>query len=367
MTDIPLRLAVDIGPLYGHRTGVGVAVDGIVGALGRRDDIELAPYLVSFRAAARSGHRKLPVPGIVASHVWSRSDRPRADRWLGAVDVVHGTNYVAPPSRRPTVVSVYDCWFLRHPEQASPLVRRAGRTLRRVVARGGWVHTSSNATAEQASELLGTDRVVTVQLGPPDPLPAIGRPELPGVGDELAGRTFVLAIGTAERRKDLPLLVEAFGRLGAGDPLLVLAGAEGDQSDELDATIREQAPTVRDRVRRLGVVDDVSKHWLLRHAAVLAYPSLDEGFGFPLLEAQLAGTPVVARAVGSIPEVAGDGAELVTARDPEAFADALERVLTDGMLRLRLLEAGHRNVGRFGWDATAAGLVDLYRRSQESR
>ena len=95
-----LRLAIDVGPLYGHRTGVGTAVDGMTAALAARGDVELHPYLTSFRASPRDGDRKLPVPGIVGSHVWSRLDRPRADRWLGDVDVVHGTNYVAPPSRR---------------------------------------------------------------------------------------------------------------------------------------------------------------------------------------------------------------------------------------------------------------------------
>src|SRR5690606_26772907 len=111
------------------------------------------------------------IPGIVASHLWSRSDFPRADRWLGAVDLVHGTNYVAPPTKRPTVVSVYDCWFLEHPEQAIPVVRRAGETLRRRVAAGAWVHVGAEAIADQARRLLDTERVVTVPLGPPPPAP----------------------------------------------------------------------------------------------------------------------------------------------------------------------------------------------------
>ena len=105
--------------------------------------------------------------------MWSRVDRPRADRWLGPADVVHGTNYVAPPSTKPTVISVYDCWFLRHPADANPLVRRAAKTLRRRVAEGAWVHTSSDATADAARELLDTDRVESILLGPP---PSVSEP-----------------------------------------------------------------------------------------------------------------------------------------------------------------------------------------------
>ena len=95
---------------------------------------------------------------------------------------------------------------------------------------------------------------------------------------------------------------------------------------------------------------------------MLAYPSLDEGFGFPLLEAQAAGTPVVATRVGSIPEVAGDGAELVPAGDRDALAGALTRVVTDDDRRRELVAAGTANLARFSWSSAAASMVALYRR-----
>lgn len=357
----PLRVAFDAGPLYGHRTGVGVAVAGMADSLSARADVKLVPYLVSARATPMPGHRRLPVPGIVASHLWSHSGRPRADRWLGDVEVVHGTNYVAPPSRRPTVVSVYDCWFVRQPDEASALVRRAAHNLRRAVRRGAWVHASSDVTADAVRELFDTDRVATVHLGPPDVRTAAG-PAPAGVA-ELAGSRFVLSIGTEERRKGIPLAVEAFGRLAAGqsDLRLVLAGSKGDDTDAITAAVDAlDDPT---RVARLGPVADDVRDWLIRNAAVLAYPSIDEGFGFPVLEAQSVGTPVVATAVGSIPEIAGGGAALVDGpRSAVSFAEALGDVLT-GAGRLGVIEAGYRNVRRFDWAATAAGLADLYRRA----
>jgi glycosyltransferase involved in cell wall biosynthesis len=368
MTTPALDLAIDIGPLYGHRTGVGVAADGLVTALRERDDVRLAPYLVSFRSDPDTGHRKLPVPGIVASHLWSRFDHPRADRWLGPVDVVHGTNYVAPPSDRPTVISVYDCWFLANPDHASPLVRRAGRTLRRRVADGAWIHTSSAATAEQARSLLDTDRVVSVHLGPP-PQSGVLPASTPAGLEPLQGAPFVLAIGTEERRKDLPTLVAAFGELASERPTvrLALAGARGDQSGEVDLAVETLAPDAGARVHRLGPIDASTKAWLLRHASVLAYPSLDEGFGFPILEAQAAGTPVVATDVGSVGEVAGEGAVLVTGRSVTAFARQLAAVVDGTASRLSLISAGHENLTRFSWAATADGLMSLYRRALEER
>ena len=368
MTPTPIDLAIDTGPLHGHRTGVGQAVDGMVQALRRRSDVRLAPYLTSFRSTPGPGDRKLPVPGIVASHVWSRLDRPRADRWLPAGAVIHGTNYVAPPSRRPTVISVYDCWFLANPRLASPVVRRAGRLLRRRVADGAWIHATSEATASRVRELLGTDRVHTILLGGPSVGPAADADESApdGLAADLGGRPFVLSVATEERRKGIPLLVEAFADLRASrtDVSLVIAGAPGDDSEAIERAIAAAGPGPD--IHRLGPVDDGVKRWLVRHAALLAYPSLDEGFGFPVLEAQAAGTPVVATSVGSLPEVAGEAAMLVPERTAAAFAQAMDRVLGEGATRLGMIEAGFRNVRRFDWDRTADELVTLYRTALEA-
>ena len=360
-----MQVAIDVGPLYGHRSGVGVAVDGMLDGLRRHDEVHLDQYLVSSRSTPEPGHRRLPIPGIVASHLWARTGHPKADRWLAGVDVVHGTNYTAPPSSVPTVISVYDCWFLAHPADARPIVRRAGDQLRRSIDAGAWVHTSSEATATAARTLLDTDRVVAVPLGPPPtPSPPSGPPQRLTM---LGGKRFVLAIGTEERRKDLRLLVESFEILLAdhADVRLVLAGAPGDDTDRITRAVSALPDSAADRIHRLGVIDDTEKAWLLQHAAVLAYPSLDEGFGFPILEAQASGTPVVAFSVGSIPEVAGDAAVLVGDRDPIRFADALGRTLGDD--RPDLVESGRRNVARFSWERCADGLVSLYRNALEAQ
>lgn len=355
----PLRVAVDVSPLHGHITGIGAATRQLVDALGARDDVELLPYLVSFRARPEPPQRRVPVPAAVAQRWWARLDGPKVDRWLGEPDVVHGTNYVVPPTRAPRVVSVYDCWFLTHTELATPDVQRAGHVLRRNVEAGAHVHASSHATAELVRELLGTDRVTVVHLGP---LPPDGAEPVPVPGVE--GAPFVVAIGTLERRKGLPCLVEAFGLLGDEHPdlRLVLAGAPGDDVGPVHDAIGRLPADVRGRVVVPGPVSAGERAWLLANAAVLAYPSLDEGFGFPVLEAQAAGVPVVATRAGSIPEVAGDGAELVEVGDPAALAAALARAVADDAHRAALVAAGTANLARFDWRRTAEAMVDLYRR-----
>jgi len=347
-------VAFDVGPLHGSISGVGVAAEGMRDALADRRDVRLQPYVLSARARLQPGVRRLPAPAAAAHRLWARVPIPRLDRWMRPAEVIHGTNYVVPPSRLPRLVSVYDCWFLRHPDEVAPDVRRAGEVLRRAVAGGAHVHASSEATAAQVRALLGTDRVHVVPLGPP---PAGRRMTV-----SAHGPPFVLALGTTERRNKLSALVAAFGRLSpaVGDVELVIAGADGDDRAAIEAAVDTLPAARRQRVRLLGRVDEPAKAELLATAAVLAYPSLDEGFGFPLLEAMAAGAPIVAGRAGSIPEVAGDAALLVQPSDVDALAEAVELVLTDEGTRADLIRAGEAQLTRFSWQTTADRLAALY-------
>jgi glycosyltransferase involved in cell wall biosynthesis len=116
----------------------------------------------------------------------------------------------------------------------------------------------------------------------------------------------------------------------------------------------------RHRIVQLGYVDDEMARRALTGACVLAYPSVYEGFGFPPLEAMAVGVPVVTTSVGAIPEVVGDGAQLVPPGDVEALAGALARVLDEADLRHRLIEQGHARAAMFTWTACGEGLADLY-------
>lgn len=353
-----LRVGFDTGPLFGPKTGIGFAVEALHAALRQRDDVELHDYLVSFRARPAATTRRLPLPAMVAQRCWAFAGHPLADRWLGDVQVVHGTNYVVPPSRLPRVVSVYDCWFLRHPDQAAPAVRMAGRVLRRAVAHGAVVHTSSHATAAAVRELMPGAQVHTVHLAA---LPLAAPPAQPPI-PQLAGRRYVLAIGTIERRKNLPRLVEAFGVLAHTDSdlQLVLAGNDGDDSAAVRRAVGSLGAAAG-RVVFTGRVDDPTRSWLLHHAAALAYPSLDEGFGFPVLDAMQANVPVVASNAGSIPEVAGDAALLSDATEVAALAQNLELAIHSPSVRSHLQAAGAQQLQRFSWQRCAAEMTQLYR------
>jgi len=178
---------------------------------------------------------------------------------------------------------------------------------------------------------------------------------------------YVLALGAVEPRKDLPTLVEAFAEIASThqDLELVVAGPDGWGTPAFAAAVASSG--VARRVVRLGYLEQGHRQSLLREASVLAYPSLYEGFGFPPLEAMAAGVPVVATRAGAVPEVVGDAAELVVPGDAAALAGALARVIDDGDLRARLVEAGRVRVASFTWASSVALMMDLYELAARDR
>jgi glycosyltransferase involved in cell wall biosynthesis len=358
----PITIALDVGALHGHRTGIGTAVAGIVGALSAigEDRVVLKPYITSTRARREPSQRRLPLPAAAALRTWSHKSPP-IDRLLGRPDIVHGTNYVVPPTRCPRVVSVYDCWFLEHPREVDGDVRRAAAVLRRAVRDGAYVVSSSAATTAKVRELLATDRVRTVHLGPP-PVPNIPSDDPPATLPDIATAPFIVALGTVERRKNYPTLVAAFGRLAREHQQvrLLIVGAPGNDQSAVQRSISRLDPSAAARVIQLGSVGETEKNWLIANARALAYPSLDEGFGFPVLEAQQLGTPVVASSAGSIPEIAGAAALLSSPLDVDALAANLYWLMSSDEMHAKLVRRGRANLARFTWPATGARLMALY-------
>ncbi len=171
------------------------------------------------------------------------------------------------------------------------------------------------------------------------------------------GTAYILFVGTLQPRKNLGRLLQAMARPALADATLVIAGGQGWGGDDLEAAALRMG--LGNRARFTGYITDEEKSALLQSAGVLALPSLHEGFGFPVLEAQMAGVPVVAANTSSLPEVAGDGAVLVDPLDAGAIAAALASATTDGPARAGLIARGRANVSRFSWDRCAAQILEL--------
>lgn len=376
-----LRVALDATPLIGHPTGVGNFCAGALLGLGARRDLDVRAFAVSWRRRGAIGPllplgvsgQQRPMPARPLHALWSRCSYPPIEWFIGDSDVVHGTNFVVPPTRDAgRVVTVHDVTMLRFPELCDASTLRFPALIKRAVADGAWVHTPSAFVAAEVIDAFGVppERVRAVHSGVPplsEPGPsangaAVGLPGWPA-----GARRYVLAVGTAEPRKDLPGLVAAFDAVAGDRPdlALVLAGGDGWGGAALQHAVA--GAHFASRIVRTGWVTDAVRSGLLRGAAVLVYPSRYEGFGFPPLEAMAAGTPVVATRVGALPEVIGEGAALVPAGDVAALAEGIAAILDSPERADALVASGRLRAAEFSWERCASGLAALYRDVVASR
>lgn len=366
-----LRIALEATPLLGVRTGVGMFCRDALAALTRRADLSVGAFAVTWRRrqlladALPPGvsHRQRAMPARPLYRAWRTRSWPPVEWFIGAADVVHGTNFVVPPTRRAArVVTVHDLTVVRFPELCDSATLAFPELVRRAVAQGAWVHTHSRFVADEVVAIFGADprRVRAVAPGVPvmaAPAPGSAR-DILGLDPQI-GR-YILAVGTIEPRKDYPGLIEAFDRLGSSwpDVALVIVGADGWGAEAVARAV-ERSPRRR-KIIRPGYLSDGDVARVRADAAVLAYPSRYEGFGFPPLEAMAVGVPVVATAAGSVPEVVGDGAVVVAVGDPDALAQGLDQVLS-GSGTEALIERGRRRASGYTWAGFAGVMTELYR------
>ncbi|MEX0817402.1 MAG: glycosyltransferase family 1 protein [Gaiellales bacterium] len=329
-----LTVGIDTSALALTRAGTARYLTGLLGELERDDALELRRY--HFGGDGRPAR----IARDLGWYLAALPVRARRDR----VDVLHCPTFRAPVrSPLPLVVTVHDLAVLRHPEAFNrwtrsysaltlPLVARAARAMIAV----------SEFTKGEVVELLGVapERVHVVGHG-------VGPPFVPD-GPAAEG-DYVLAVSTLEPRKNLARLVEGFRQAGLDGTELRVAGAQGWGDVRVEG----------EGVRWLGEVGDEELARLYRGARCLAYVSLYEGFGLPILEAMACGTPVVTTAWGACAEVAGDAAVLVDALDPDAIGAGLAEAVGR---RAELVAKGQERAREFTWAQAAQATADVYRK-----
>jgi glycosyltransferase involved in cell wall biosynthesis len=371
---------LDATPLLGPRTGVGRYVEHLVRELARLDSLDLVATAFTLRgagalpAAVPAGVqvRHRPAPARALQAAWDRLELPPVEWLAGRADVVHGTNFVLPPLRRAAgVLTVHDLSYLRYPETVAAASLRYRTLVPRGLRRAAVVLTPSQAVAAEVRAEYGLgDRVLATPLGVDDGW--FGA--TPMAAAELAARglpeRYLLFVGSVEPRKGLPALLSALRllhdsesdsdrdsgrdsgrRTGPGTPPLVLAGPPGW------GPALETAALPPGAVVSAGYLDTADLRRLVAGAALLAYPSVYEGFGLPPLEAFATGVPVVASDLPVVREVTGELAALAPVGDAAALAAAVRATLADPGD-----PAPRRDRARgFSWAACAARTAEAYR------
>ena len=311
-----------------------------------------APMPDLFPPAAEQ--RIIPLPRLW-THVrlsWEMATRPP--------DLLFVPSHVLPvvhPLR--SVVTVHDLGYLHYPEAHTSFQNHYLRWSTRYNARSAVrVLADSQATRQDLIQhyQIPQERIHVVYPGRDEALgPVVDPTSLTRIRARYRlQRPYYLYLGTLHPRKNLVRLVQAFAQLvrtSTGDELLVLAGKKGWQYDEIEAQVR--ALGLQDRVVLTGYVADSDLAGLLSGALAFVFPSLHEGFGFPVLEAMACGTAVVCSNTSSLPEVAGDAALLVDPLDTDAIAAAIHQVTHNPGLRQHLVERGFQQISQFSWERCA--------------
>jgi len=287
---------------------------------------------------------------------------PRAVRRMRP-DLLHNVFNTAPAlPQAAQVTTIHDVVFKRYPDTHGLLAKGVKVLVPLAARRSARVLTDSEASKSDLVRYLGlaAERVDVAPLGPGLPEDVQGPPaaELRDRFD-LGDAPLVLSVLAKRPHKNAGRLIEAMRSVPRA--ILVMPG----YSTRHERGLEEQAAAagVTDRVRLLGWVDDATLDGLYRAAGCFVFPSLAEGFGLPVLEAMLRGTPVACSNATSLPEVAGDAALLFDPLDANAIAASIRRILEDAALAARLRASGLERATSFSWDKTARVTLESYRKA----
>jgi alpha-1,3-rhamnosyl/mannosyltransferase len=366
-----LRIAIDAIPLLVRSAGVKnylyYWISHLRGLLGE-DQVSLFPFLHRlpgldhegsiagpFGTLARQG--LLFALNLQPNHAWD---------WIGPrTDIFHTTKLVHPPRRPRLTAHLHDltCWLL--PELHQPAnVAAEKRFADRVWKQAAGLIAVSENTRRDAIRILGLrpEIIQTIYPGVPQSFFEATADSAVAVCRKYGlARPYALYVGTVEPRKNLDRLLDSWQSLPESVREsfdLVAAGPEGWQSSATMGRLRSPTPGLR----YLGYVPEQDLPALTAGATVFLYPSLYEGFGFPVAQAMAAGVPVLTSNLSSLPEITGGAALLV---DPHSIAEirtALDRLLTSPATRAQLAQAGRVQARRFQWDLCARQSVEFFQK-----
>lgn len=351
-----MRLTIDATPTLIRSAGVKnylyYWITYLRRGLSGGDQLRCYPFLNDLgRLDHQSSGRSLlgTVPRLVAMHAVNRLGPWALDRALLDADIFHASNQTRiVPKRARLTATVHDLTTLLMPEVHLPSNIDADRDFAaRVLRRADGLIAVSENTRQDAIRLLSIapDRITTIHSGVPDTF----FDALPTRRE----RPYVLFVGTIEPRKNLETLLDAWKKIRHDEHELLIAGPVGWAAQATVARIRAEATY-------LGYVPETELPGLVAGAKAFVYPSLYEGFGFPVVQAMAAGAPVITSGASCLPEIAGDAALLVDPRSVSELAGTLERLLESEGLRSELSARGRKRAQMYRWERCASRSLEFF-------
>jgi alpha-1,3-rhamnosyl/mannosyltransferase len=281
---------------------------------------------------------------------------------MRGIDIFHASNQVRNPPRNTLLTTtIHDMTAWSHPEMHTAATVAADRRFaEHIIRRARGIITPSESSRRDVVERLGVepDRVRAIHHGIAETYFA-ALPAEPARAHYGLRKPYILFVSTIEPRKNLSRLLDAYEALRPSmreEYDLVIAGPQGWASEQMMARLSASGPNVR----YLGYVPERYLPALTAGASVFAYPSLYEGFGFPIAQAMAAGSPVISSNVSSLPEVAGGAALLVDPLSTLELRDAMDRVLTSPSLAAELSAKGRQRAAHFNWERCARETWDFF-------
>lgn len=376
-----MRIGLDGLPLMPPKTGVGHYTFELARALARVEPsshFELTYPSTFSSIRLLENDNQLPSNlklervrvGPLGRHWWS-TGLPNYIRRTG-FDIFHGTNYDIPLWRRcATVLTVHDLSLLIHPEtHQNRTVRRARRRVPLMTRTADAVIVPTESVRREVCKHLGVspEKVFVVPEAARECFQPMEFDATESVRRRLGiGNEFLLTVGTMEPRKNLSLLVAAFGEVASARPesdlQLVIAGSRGWLSGPLFEAIGKS--TARDRILLTDYLHDEDLRALYASCRAFIYPSIYEGFGLPPLEAMACAAPVIVSDIPALRETTGGAALLFDQTRSESLAQKILEVVAGENVRRQLSTAGQRRAAEFSWDRTARLTLDIYRKALE--
>lgn len=377
-----ISVAIDTTPLCGDKTGIGNYVHYLLKFL-LSDMFDLTIHGISFglhkfqidslELIQQLKHNtRIPIPVRILYKWWRYFDFPKIDSWTSDIDIFHFTNYYLPPIySAKTVLSVYDLSFLTTPQWVSPQITNLFKpTITHSVQKATRIITCSEKSKIDIQNFLNVPgEKISVAY------PGIDKAIFYPIEKEEAQNyikkhynlklPFLLFVGTIEERKNIIGLLNIFDKIYKEIPhYLVLIGKKGFKSDEIFSKIQDMES--RDRIFYLDYIRDHSElRWFYNTADLFVFPSFEEGFGIPPLEAMACGCPVIVSNQGALPEVVGSTGIKIYPDDINTFSNTILEILNNTEMSKNLRKEGLIQSNKFTWDKTAKVHYEVYKELAE--